>query len=179
MSNEQTTVIRAKALITGADAPPVPNAVVVIRGDRIVAAGPEEAVDVPKGPDVRVLDHSDGYLLPGLIDAHTHLMFGAGERSYENVIENDSDELMLLRAARNAHTHLSVGVTALRGLRRTEPDHLRPPSRRPAGPGPGAAPAPQRPPGDHDRRPLLVVQPGGGRRGGRAEGRAGAGPRRS
>ena len=79
MSNAQTTVIRAKALISGADAPPVPNAVVVIEGDRIVAAGAEEAVDVPRGPDVRELDHRDGYLLPGLIDAHTHLMFGAGE----------------------------------------------------------------------------------------------------
>ena len=114
MSNAQTTVIRAKALIDGTDAAPVPNAVVVIEGDRIVAAGPEEAVDVPRGPDVRELDHRDGYVLPGLIDAHTHLMFGGGERSYEDVIANDSDELMLLRAARNAHLHLSVGVTALR-----------------------------------------------------------------
>ena len=114
MSNEQTTVIRAKALLDGTDAPPVPNAVVVVQGGRIVAAGPEEAVDVPRGPDVRELDCRDGYLLPGLIDAHTHLMFGAGERSYEQVIENDSDEVMLLRAARNAHVHLSVGVTALR-----------------------------------------------------------------
>ena len=114
MSNAQTTVIRAKALLDGTDAPPVPNAVVVIQGDRIVAAGPEEAVDVPRGPDVRELDHSDAYVLPGLIDAHTHLMFGGGDRTYEDVIENDSDEVMLLRAARNAHVHLSVGVTALR-----------------------------------------------------------------
>ncbi|MXY74278.1 MAG: amidohydrolase family protein [Acidimicrobiia bacterium] len=108
------TVIRAKVLLDGTGAPPVPNAVVVVEGSRILAAGPEEAVAAPRGPDVRELDYPDAYLLPGLIDAHTHLMFGAGEATYEEVIERDTDEIMLLRAARNAHIHLNVGVTTLR-----------------------------------------------------------------
>ncbi|MDE0233114.1 MAG: amidohydrolase family protein [bacterium] len=108
------TVIRAKALIDGTGAPPVQNAVVVVEGSRISAAGSEEAVEAPRGPDVRELDYPEGYLLPGLIDAHTHLMFGAGEATYEEVIERDSDEIMLLRAARNAHIHLNAGVTTLR-----------------------------------------------------------------
>ncbi len=108
------TVIRAKALLDGTGAPPVPNAVVVVEGSRILAAGSQEAVEAPRGPDVRELDFADGYLLPGLIDAHTHLMFGAGEATYEEVIERDTDEIMLLRAARNAHIHLNAGVTTLR-----------------------------------------------------------------
>ena len=108
------TVIRAKALLDGTGAPPVQNAVVVVEGSRISAAGTQEAVEAPRGPDVRELDFPDGYLLPGLIDAHTHLMFGAGEATYEEVIERDTDEIMLLRAARNAHIHLNAGVTTLR-----------------------------------------------------------------
>ena len=108
------TVIRAKVLIDGTQAPAVGPAVVVVEGSRIVAAGPEEAVEAPGGPGVRELDFGEGYLLPGLIDAHTHLMFGAGDATYEEVIERDSDEVMLLRAARNAHIHLSAGVTTLR-----------------------------------------------------------------
>ena len=108
------TVIRAKALIDGTGAPPVQNAVVVVDGSRIVAAGPQVAVEAPRGPEVRELDFPDGFLLPGFIDAHTHLMFGAGEATYEEVIERDSDEIMLLRAARNAHIHLNAGVTTLR-----------------------------------------------------------------
>ncbi|MDE0132144.1 MAG: amidohydrolase family protein [bacterium] len=108
------TVIRAKALLDGTGAPPVRNAVVVVEGSRILAAGSQEAVEAPRGPDVRELDYPDGYLLPGLIDAHTHLMFGAGEATYEEVIERDTDEIMLLRAARNAHLHLNAGVTTLR-----------------------------------------------------------------
>lgn len=108
------TVIRAKALLDGTGAPPVHNAVVVVEGSRISAAGSQETVEAPRGPDVRQLDFPDGYLLPGLIDAHTHLMFGAGEATYEEVIERDTDEIMLLRAARNAHIHLNAGVTTLR-----------------------------------------------------------------
>jgi imidazolonepropionase-like amidohydrolase len=107
-------VIRAKALYDGTAGPPVPDAVVVVEGSRIVAAGPEAGVETPSGPGVQELDHRDGFLLPGLIDAHTHLMFGAGDATYEEVIERDSDEVMLLRAARNAHIHLSAGVTTLR-----------------------------------------------------------------
>ena len=108
------TVIRAKALLDGTGAPPVQNAVVVVEGARIVAAGQQVEVEAPRGPEVRELDYPDGYLMPGLIDAHTHLMFGAGEATYEEVIERDSDEIMLLRAARNAHIHLNAGVTTLR-----------------------------------------------------------------
>ena len=33
-------------------------------------------------------------------------MFGTGKRSYEDVIQNDSDELMLLRGARNAYSSI-------------------------------------------------------------------------
>lgn len=108
------TVIRARALIDGTATPPVGKPVVVVEGSRIVAAGPEGTVEAPSGPRVRELDFPDGYLLPGLIDAHTHLMFGAGDATYEEIIERDSDEVMLLRAARNAHIHLSAGVTTLR-----------------------------------------------------------------
>ena len=44
----------------------VRDSVVITDGDRIVAAGPRSAVQVP--PDARVLDARGGYLVPGLID---------------------------------------------------------------------------------------------------------------
>ena len=40
---------------------------VAVRGDRIVAAGPEVG-----GTAVRTLDYPDGLLLPGLVDMHAH-----------------------------------------------------------------------------------------------------------
>ncbi|MGH2617641.1 MAG: metal-dependent hydrolase family protein, partial [Thermomicrobiales bacterium] len=53
-------------------------------------------------------------VLPGFIDVHVHLMFGSGPRTYDDVVTHDSDELMLLRGARNAYLHLRAGVTTLR-----------------------------------------------------------------
>ncbi|WP_437875321.1 amidohydrolase family protein [Sorangium sp. So ce513] len=58
-------------LIDGRGGPPVRDAVVVVRGDRIVAAGARGATDVPAGAEIV---RGDGHsLLPGLIDAHFHL----------------------------------------------------------------------------------------------------------
>lgn len=55
-------------------------------------------------------------LLPGLIDVHVHLMFGSGGRTYEDVIQHDSDELMMVRGVRNAYLHLRAGVTTMRDM---------------------------------------------------------------
>ena len=45
--------------------------VVLVRGERIEAAGPASEIKAPAG--ARVIDLSGLTLLPGLIDAHTHL----------------------------------------------------------------------------------------------------------
>lgn len=52
--------------------PPVQGGAVLIGADgRVAAAGP--AADVPAPPDVRSHHHADSALLPGLVNAHTHL----------------------------------------------------------------------------------------------------------
>jgi imidazolonepropionase-like amidohydrolase len=58
-------------LIDGRGGAPIENAAVVIRGDRIVAAGRRAAVAVP--PAATVVDAAGLTVLPGLIDAHFHL----------------------------------------------------------------------------------------------------------
>jgi imidazolonepropionase-like amidohydrolase len=51
--------------------PATPNAVVLIEGDRIVAAGSRSIVRVPDG--AKVVDVTGRFLLPGLWDSHAHL----------------------------------------------------------------------------------------------------------
>ena len=120
MDIPSTTVIRARTLIDGTGAPPLEHPVVVVEDGKITAVGQQGKVQTPQRPDVRELSFPEGHLLPGLIDVHTHLMFGTvGQHGYwdgpyETVIERDSDEIMLLRAAHNTHVHLSAGVTTLR-----------------------------------------------------------------
>jgi imidazolonepropionase-like amidohydrolase len=63
-------VVRGR-LFDGSGAPPLADAVVVARGDRIVAVGPAGEVPVPRCS--RHLDAGGGTILPGIIDSHVHL----------------------------------------------------------------------------------------------------------
>jgi imidazolonepropionase-like amidohydrolase len=74
-SSSPVTAIRAARLFDGRSDSTVSNAVVVVQGDRIVAAG--AGVAVPAG--ATVVDLGDATILPGFIDAHTHLTGESGE----------------------------------------------------------------------------------------------------
>jgi imidazolonepropionase-like amidohydrolase len=65
---DSTVAITHVTIIDGASLAPRRDQTVVIRGDRIVAAGP--AVTVP--PGARVIEGRDKYLVPGFWDMHVH-----------------------------------------------------------------------------------------------------------
>ena len=58
-------------LIDGTGKPAIPNAVVLIEGDRIAAAGPRSTIKIPDG--ATIVDLTGKFLLPGLWDMHAHL----------------------------------------------------------------------------------------------------------
>jgi len=62
--------ITGATLIDGNGGPAVPDAVVIVEGDRIVAAGPRARVKVPHG--AKVIDARGKFLLPGLWEMHAH-----------------------------------------------------------------------------------------------------------
>ncbi len=63
--------IAGATLIDGRGGAPVADAVIMVRGDRIIAAGPRASVSVLK--EATVIDARGLTVLPGLIDAHFHL----------------------------------------------------------------------------------------------------------
>jgi len=67
----QTIAIVGATLIDGRGASPVNDAVVIVRGEKIVAVGARAAVTIPKA--AALLEANGLTLLPGLIDAHFHL----------------------------------------------------------------------------------------------------------
>jgi imidazolonepropionase-like amidohydrolase len=89
------------------------NQVVTIKGDRIVEVGPADRVKIPAGADIIDLSHAT--VLPGLIDAHTHV-FGNGP-DLEAQILRDSYQYRTLTALANANKDLMVGFTTLRDLK--------------------------------------------------------------
>jgi imidazolonepropionase-like amidohydrolase len=89
------------------------NQVILIKGNRIAKVGPAEQVQVPA--DAEVVDLSHATVLPGLIDAHTHV-FGNGP-DFDNQILRESYQYRTLTALANAQKDLMVGFTTLRDLK--------------------------------------------------------------
>jgi imidazolonepropionase-like amidohydrolase len=89
------------------------NQVILIKGNRIAKVGPADQVQVPA--DAEVIDLTHATVLPGLIDAHTHV-FGNGP-DLDNQILRDSYQYRTLTALANAQKDLMVGFTTLRDLK--------------------------------------------------------------
>ena len=110
-----TTVIRAARLIDGTGAAPVQNGVVVVTGDRIVAAGAQGRVPIPAG--ARVIDLGDATLLPGLIDAHTHIIGRElGDAGSATAAVRDFRSFGAILGVKNAEKTLMSGFTTIRNL---------------------------------------------------------------
>src|ERR1700704_4666212 len=112
-SPDHWVAIRAGRLFDTKSAKLVSNQVVLIHGDRISEVGPAERVKVPAGAEVVDLSHAT--VLPGLIDAHTHV-FGNGPDMEEQFLR-DSYQYRTLTALANAQKDLMVGFTTLRDLK--------------------------------------------------------------
>jgi len=99
-------------LLTGYEVPPIHHATVLIEGNKIVAAGPSSDVKVPA--DATVVDTSGRTMLPGLIEAHGHLVV-LGHGAYETWfpwVEAHGGEAMQVKVMEIAARQLLMaGVT--------------------------------------------------------------------
>jgi imidazolonepropionase-like amidohydrolase len=105
-------IIKARGLIDVAKEKVVSDPVVLIDGEKIASVqSREEASLLPK--EAEVIDLSGKYLLPGLINCHAHLVLPGDGTSIETWVQN-SNEMFLLTAGRNARTALMSGITTMR-----------------------------------------------------------------
>jgi imidazolonepropionase-like amidohydrolase len=88
---------------------------VLVRGDRIAAAGPAASIAVPAG--TRRIDLSGATLLPGLIEGHSHLLLHPyNETSWDDQVLRESLALRVARATNHARETLRAGFTTVRDL---------------------------------------------------------------
>ncbi|MBB4615968.1 metal-dependent hydrolase family protein [Sphingomonas abaci] len=86
---------------------------VLVRGERIVAVGPELAV--PAG--TRVIDLAGDTLMPGMIEGHGHLFLHPyDEASWDDQVLHEPLALRTARAVANARATLHAGFTSERDL---------------------------------------------------------------
>ena len=101
-----TIAVRAGRLFDSKTGRMLKNQVVIVSGERIAEAGPAAETRIPAGASVIDLSHAT--LLPGLIDAHTH-MFNARK-------PHGATEDYMLIAVENAQLDLRAGFTAARDM---------------------------------------------------------------
>src|SRR5512132_383805 len=88
---------------------------VLVTGNRIVAAGPRGQISTPAGATTINLPGTT--LLPGLIDAHSHvLLHPYNETSWNDQVLHESLALRTARAVNQLRATLMAGFTTLRDL---------------------------------------------------------------
>ncbi len=110
-----TVAYRAARVFDGVSEHAIEDGAVLVEDGRILSLGP--AANLPTG--TKITDLGDVTLLPGLIDAHVHLVWSASAEPHE-VVERESRALTALRCANNAALHLRAGVTTVRDVGATD-----------------------------------------------------------
>jgi imidazolonepropionase-like amidohydrolase len=119
----RVVVLKGARLIDGTGRPAIENSVLVIEGDRVMAAGPAGGITIAKDADVR--DVSGKTIMPALVNLHGHLGLStngadvAPQYTQENVVKQlnkylsygiatvasfgqDEDEIFKVRDAQHA-----------------------------------------------------------------------------
>jgi len=102
----RTIAIRAGRLFDSTTGQMLTRRLVLITGDRITDVGAEGTLKIPSG--VQVIDLSQATVLPGLIDAHTHMFNTRGPKG--------TTEASMLIAVQNAQADLRAGFTSARDM---------------------------------------------------------------
>ena len=107
-----TTVLKAAHLFDGRSGNLVSPGLVVVQGSKIIAVDANAAIPA----DAKVIDLGDATLLPGYIDAHTHIAYNHdanwAQGFYEGMLRFPVEQSF--HAGHNAKVTLQAGVTSAR-----------------------------------------------------------------
>jgi imidazolonepropionase-like amidohydrolase len=115
--NRPTTVylLKPSRVWDGVANEPHEGWVVLVRGERIEMAGP--VADVAAPADAKVIDLPGTTLMPGLIEAHSHILLHSySETSWNDQVAHESLALRVARATNHLRDTLLAGFTTIRDL---------------------------------------------------------------
>jgi imidazolonepropionase-like amidohydrolase len=110
-----TVVVKAARLIDGTGAALINSAAVIITDNNIVTVGPASSITIPA--NAKVIDLGNVTLLPGFIDAHTHLIGRVlGDPAGEMALVKDFESFAAILSVQNARSTLMAGFTTVRNV---------------------------------------------------------------
>lgn len=111
----QELLLRPARVWDGVRDAPVEGLVVLVRGERIAAVG--TPAEVRAGPTARAIDLPGLTLIPGLIEAHSHvLLHPYNEATWDDQVLKESTALRVARATVHVKNTLMAGFTTIRDL---------------------------------------------------------------
>src|SRR4051812_30418321 len=109
-ADDTAILLRPDRVFDGASPETHAGWVVLVQGDKIVAAGPAETVNAP--PGTKVIKLPGATLLPGLIDAHSHLLLHPyDETKWDDQVLKEPLAERICRATNHAKADLLSGFT--------------------------------------------------------------------
>jgi imidazolonepropionase-like amidohydrolase len=114
----RAVLVKAAHLIDGRSERALDGAAVLVVGERIRAVGKASEITAQAPPGARTIDLGGATLLPGMIDAHTHILLQGDitANDYDPQLLKESIPYRAIRATMAARTALLHGFTTLRDL---------------------------------------------------------------
>jgi imidazolonepropionase-like amidohydrolase len=113
--DSQSVLLKPDRVFDAVSEKPHEGWVVLVRGDKIEAAGPAAEIKAPA--EARVIELAGTTLLPGLIEAHSHLLLHPyNETLWDDQVLKESTTLRVVRATNHARDTLMAGFTTIRDL---------------------------------------------------------------
>jgi imidazolonepropionase-like amidohydrolase len=115
LASAETLLIHAGELLAVPGDRPQSRQTIVVEGERIVDVVDGFAEASAYGSDARVIDLSDQFVMPGLMDMHVHLQGELGPNNEKESLKMSS-QLMQMRSAHFAMKTLLAGFTTVRDV---------------------------------------------------------------
>ncbi len=106
-------LFRVGILYDGTRTPPIKDGVLLVDDGVVKYAGP--SADAPDAHGAYIVDYTGATVMPGMIDAHVHVL-SSGSESSDDELRSATEHEALLQGVRNAQLALTSGITTLRDL---------------------------------------------------------------